>query len=85
MAPMIVNGGMEGLEQSFYYSQSGQSAYNANATNTQRFSEKRMLRNNGAINLTNVINDIVKLMNDKKKKVSRQAIERLVQLVRKNA
>jgi hypothetical protein len=51
----------------------------------QQVSEKRMLGSNNAINLINAINDIIRLMNDNKKKVSRRAIERLVQLVRKNA
>jgi hypothetical protein len=85
MALMVVDGEMEELEQSFHHPQSGQSAYNANATNTQQFSEKKMSRNNGAMNLTNAMNDIIKLMNDNKKKVSRRAIERLIQLVWENA
>jgi hypothetical protein len=85
MALMIVDGGMKGFEQSFYHPQSGQSAYNANATNTQWFSEKRISRNNGAMNLINAMNDIIRLMNDNKKEISRRAIERLIQLVRKNA
>jgi hypothetical protein len=85
MAPMVVDGGMEGFEQSFHHPQFGQSAYNANTTNTQEFSGKRISRSNNAINLTNAINDIIKLMNDERKKISRQIIERLVQLVRKDA
>jgi hypothetical protein len=78
MAPMVVDGGMGGLEQSFYHLQSGQSAYNANAINTQQSNEEGISQNNNAINLTNAINDIVKLVNDDKKRVSRRAIERLV-------
>jgi hypothetical protein len=37
------------------------------------------------MDLTNAVNDIVKLVNDDKKKVSCRAIERLIQLVRENA
>jgi hypothetical protein len=37
------------------------------------------------MNLTNVINDIIRLVNDNKKKISRRAIERLIQLVREDA
>jgi hypothetical protein len=44
-----------------------------------------MWRNNGAMDLINAINDIVRLVDDSKKEVSRRAIEQLVQLVRKNA
>jgi hypothetical protein len=44
-----------------------------------------MSRSNNAVDLINKINDIVKLVDDDKKKVSRRAIERLVQLVRENA
>jgi hypothetical protein len=84
MAPRVVDGGVEGLEQSFYHLQFGQSAYNAIATNTQRSSEKEMSRNNNATDLTNAMDDIIRLMDDDKKEISRQAIERLVQLVRKN-
>jgi hypothetical protein len=85
MAPMVVDGGVGGLEQSFYHPQSGQSAYNADATNTQQPSEERISRNNGAMDLINAMDDIIKLVNDDKKEVSRRAIERLIQLVRKNA
>jgi hypothetical protein len=78
MALMVVDGGMKGFEQSFHHPQFGQSAYNADATNMQQFSEKRISRINNAMNLTNAMNDIIKLMNDDKKKVSRRIIERLV-------
>jgi hypothetical protein len=53
--------------------------------NTQQPSGEGISQNNGAMNLTNAVNDIVKLVDDDKKEVSRRAIERLVQLVRKNA
>jgi hypothetical protein len=82
---MVVDGGMEELEQSFHHPQSGQSAYNANATNTQQPREKRISRSNNAMDLTNAMNDIIRLMNDDKKKINRRIIERLVQLIRKNA
>jgi hypothetical protein len=85
MAPMVVDGGVGGFEQNFHYPQFGQSAYNADATNTQQFSRKRISRSNGAMDLTNAMNDIVRLVDDDKKEVSRRAIERLVQLARKNA
>jgi hypothetical protein len=54
----------------------------AHTTPTQRtrsnLAKKRMLRSNNAMDLINAINDIIKLMNDDKKKISRRAIERLV-------
>jgi hypothetical protein len=78
MAPMVVDGGVGGLEQSFHHPQFGQSAYNADATNTQRSSRERISRSNGAMDLTNAMDDIVKLVNDNKKEISRRAIERLV-------
>jgi hypothetical protein len=37
------------------------------------------------MDLINAINDIIRLVNDDKKKVSCRAIEQLVQLIRKNA
>jgi hypothetical protein len=78
MALMVVDGGVEGLEQSFHHPQFGQNAYNANATNAQQPSGKRISRSNGAINLINAMNDIVRLMNDDKKNISRRAIKQLI-------
>jgi hypothetical protein len=82
---MVVDGGVGELEQSFHHPQSGQSAYNTDATNTQQSSGKRISRNNDVMDLIHAMDDIVKLVNDNKKKISRRVIERLVQFVRKDA
>jgi hypothetical protein len=75
---MVVDGGVGGFEQNFHYPQFGQSAYNANATNKQQSSGEKMSRSNGAMDLIDAMDDIVKLMDDNKKKISRRTIERLV-------
>jgi hypothetical protein len=84
-APMVVDGGMGGLNQSLQHPQSGRSAYNADTTTPPQPSGDRAPQKNNATNLEKAVNDIVRLVDNDKKDASRPAIERLVLLVREEA
>jgi hypothetical protein len=68
MAPMVIDGGMKGLEQSFYHPEAGQSAYNSSAQEEQRDRSEEASQKNGEEDLLKAVNDIVGLLDEDKKK-----------------
>jgi hypothetical protein len=82
MAPMVINEGMEGLEQSFHHPEAGQNALNDNAAKKQRNHGKEASQKNGKGNLLRAINKIVGLLDKNKKKANRKAIEKYAQILR---
>jgi hypothetical protein len=82
MAPMVINGGVGGLEQSFHHPEAGQSAHNSSAQEKQRNRSKKASQRNGKENLLKAVNDIVGLLNENKKKAGRRAIERYAKVLR---
>jgi hypothetical protein len=82
MAPMVINGGMEELEQSFYHPKAGQSAHNNSAQEEQRNRSEKASQRNGEKDLLKAVNDIVGLLNEDKKKAGRRAIEKYAKILR---
>jgi hypothetical protein len=78
MAPMVINAGVRKLEQSFYYAETGQNARNANTKNEQRANSNEASRNHGEKNIPAVVNKIVGLLENNRKKKERKAIEKLI-------
>jgi hypothetical protein len=76
MAPMVIDGGVGGLEQSFHHPEAGQSAHNSSAQEEQRDRSEGASQKNGEEDLLKVVNDIVGLLDEDKKKAGRRAIER---------
>jgi hypothetical protein len=84
MAPMVINEGVGGLEQSFYHPKAGQSALNDNAAREQRNHGKGASQRDGKEDLLRAINEIVGLFDEDKKEAGRRAIERYAQVLRDN-
>jgi hypothetical protein len=82
MAPMVINGGMGGLEQSFHHPKAGQSALNDNAAREQRDHGKGASQRDGEEDLLRAVNEIVGLLDEDKKEAGRRAIERYAQVLR---
>jgi hypothetical protein len=82
MAPMVIDGGVGGLEQSFHHSEAGQSAHNSSAQEEQRNRSKGASQRNGEENLLKAVNDIGELLDEDKKKAGRRAIERYAKVLR---
>jgi hypothetical protein len=82
MAPMVINGKMGGLEQSFHHLEAGQSALNDNAAKEQRDYGKGASQKDGKEDLLRAVNEIVGLLDKDKKKADRKAIERYAQVLR---
>jgi hypothetical protein len=59
MAPMVINEGMRGLEQSFHHPKAGQSAHNSSAQEEQRDRSEEASQKNEKEDLLKAINDIV--------------------------
>jgi hypothetical protein len=84
MAPMIIDGVVGGLEQSFHHPEAGQSAHNSSAQEEQRNRSEGASQKNGEENLLKAVNDIIGLLNENKKKAGRRAIERYAKILRDN-
>jgi hypothetical protein len=82
MAPMVINGGVRGLEQSFHHPEAGQSAHNSSAQEEQRNRSEEASQKNGKKDLLKAVNNIVGLLNEDKKKAGRRAIERYAKVLR---
>jgi hypothetical protein len=82
MAPMIINEGMGGLEQSFHHPKAGQNAFNDNAAKEQRDYGKGASQKDGEEDLLRAVNEIVGLLDEDKKEADRRAIERYAQVLR---
>jgi hypothetical protein len=82
MAPMVIDEGMGGLEQSFHHPEAGQSAHNSSAQEEQRDRSEEASQKNEEENLLKAVNDIVGLLNEDKKKAGRKAIERYAKILR---
>jgi hypothetical protein len=82
MAPMVIDGGVGGLEQSFHHLEAGQSALNDNAAKEQRNHGKGASQRNGEEDLLRAVNEIVGLFDEDKKEAGRRAIERYAQVLR---
>jgi hypothetical protein len=82
MAPMVINGGVGGLEQSFHHPEAGQSAHNSSAQEEQRNRSEGASQKNGKKDLLKAVNDIVGLLNENKKKAGRRAIEKYAKILR---
>jgi hypothetical protein len=82
MAPMVINGGMGGLEQSFHHPEAGQNALNDNAAKKQQNHGKGASPKDGKENLLRAVNEIVGLFDKNKKKAGRRAIEKYAQVLR---
>jgi hypothetical protein len=68
MAPMVINGGVGELEQSFHHPKAGQSAHNSSAQEEQRNRSEGASQRNGEEDLLKAVNDIVELLDENKKK-----------------
>jgi hypothetical protein len=82
MAPMVINGGVGGFEQSFHHPEAGRSAFNDNAAKEQRNYGKGALQRDGVEDLLRAVNEIVGLFDENKKEAGRRAIERYAQVLR---
>jgi hypothetical protein len=82
MAPMIINGGVGGLEQSFYHPEAGQSAHNNSAQEEQRDRSEGASQRNGEEDLLKAVNNIVGLLDEDKKEAGRRTIERYAKILR---
>jgi hypothetical protein len=82
MAPMVIDGGVGGLEQSFHHPEAGQSALNDNAAREQRDHGKGASQRDGKEDLLRAVNEIVGLFDEDKKKAGRRVIERYAQVLR---
>jgi hypothetical protein len=84
MAPIVIDGGIGGLEQSFHHPKAGRNALNDNAAKEQRNHGKGASQNDKEKDLLKAVNEIVGLLNKDKKKAGRRAIERYAQILRDN-
>jgi hypothetical protein len=82
MAPMVIDGGVGGLEQSFHHPKAGQSAHNSSAQEEQRDRSEEASQRNGEEDLLKAVNDIVGLLDEDKKEAGRRAIERYAKVLR---
>jgi hypothetical protein len=82
MAPIIIDEGVGGLEQSFHHPEAGQNALNDNAAKEQRNHGKGASQRDGEEDLLRAINEIVGLFDEDKKKAGRKAIERYAPVLR---
>jgi hypothetical protein len=82
MAPMVIDTGVGGLEQSFHHPEAGQSAYNNSAQEEQRNRSEGASQKNREKNLLKAVNDIVKLLDEDKKKAGRKTIEKYAKILR---
>jgi hypothetical protein len=82
MAPMVIDGGVGGLEQSFHHPEAGQSALNDNATKEQRDHGKGASPRDGEEDLLRAVNEIVGLFDKDKKEAGRRVIEKYAQVLR---
>jgi hypothetical protein len=82
MAPMIINGGVGELEQSFHHLEAGQSAHNSSAQKEQQDRSEGASQKNGEEDLLEAINNIVGLLNEDKKEAGRKAIEKYAKILR---
>jgi hypothetical protein len=82
MAPMVIDGGMGGLEQSFHHPKAGQSAHNSSAQEEQRNRSEGASQKNEKKDLLKAVNNIVGLLNENKKKAGRKAIEKYAKVLR---
>jgi negative regulator of replication initiation len=82
MAPMVINGGVGGLEQSFHHPEAGQSAHNSSAQKEQRDRSEEASQRNREEDLLKAVNDIVELLDEDKKEAGRKAIERYAKILR---
>jgi hypothetical protein len=76
MAPMVIDGGVGGFEQSFHHPEAGQNALNDNAAKEQRDYGKGASQRDREEDLLRAVNEIVGLFDKDKKKAGRKAIER---------
>jgi hypothetical protein len=76
MAPMVIDGEMGELEQSFHHPEAGQNALNDNAAKEQRDHGKGASPKDEEEDLLRAINEIVELLDKDKKEAGRRAIER---------
>jgi hypothetical protein len=67
MAPMVINGGVGGFEQSFHHPKAGQSAHNSSAQEEQRNRSEGASQKNGKEDLLKAVNNIVGLLDEDKK------------------
>jgi hypothetical protein len=84
MAPMVINGGVGGFEQSFHHPEAGQSAHNSSAQEEQRNRSKGASQKNEEENLLKAVNNIVGLLDENKKKAGRRIIEKYAKVLRDN-
>jgi hypothetical protein len=82
MAPVVIDGGVGGLEQSFHHPKAGRSALNDNAAREQRDHGKGALQKDGEEDLLRAVNEIVGLFDEDKKEAGCKAIERYAQILR---
>jgi hypothetical protein len=82
MAPMVIDGGMGGFEQSFHHPEAGQSAHNSSAQEEQQNRSEGASQKNGEENLLKAVNDIVELLDKNKKKAGRRAIKKYAKILR---
>jgi hypothetical protein len=82
MAPMVIDGGVGELEQSFHHPEAGQSAFNDNAARKQRDYGKGASPRDGEEDLLRAVNEIVGLFDEDKKEAGCRAIERYAQVLR---
>jgi hypothetical protein len=82
MAPMVIDEGMGGLEQSFHHFEAGQSAHNSSAQEEQRNRSEEASQKNRKKDLLKAVNNIVGLLNEDKKKAGRRAIEKYAKVLR---
>jgi hypothetical protein len=82
MALMVIDGGVGEFEQSFHYSEAGQSAFNDNAAKEQRNHGKEALQRDVEEDLLRAVNEIVGLLDENKKEAGRRAIERYARVLR---
>jgi hypothetical protein len=81
---MVIDGGVGGLEQSFYHPEAGLSARNANKKNEQRASSDGAPRAYGEGDISAAVDKIVGLLDNNRKKEGRRAIKKLVQVLKDN-
>jgi uncharacterized FlaG/YvyC family protein len=82
MAPMVINGGMGGFEQSFHHPETGQSAHNSSAQEEQRNRSEEASQKNGEEDLLKAVNDIVGLLDENKKEAGRKTIKKYAKVLR---
>jgi hypothetical protein len=81
MAPMVIDGGVRGFEQSFHHPEAGQNAHNSSAQKEQRDRSEGASQKNEEKDQLKVVNDIVRLLDEDKKKAGRRAIKRYAKVL----